>query len=79
MQSGESPSALRFWRRVLGSGEAARMFETEALFHVQVIWTTALLDVVDENTDPATAALITDLIYEKLAGAPTSPSATART
>ena len=44
------------------------MYQTETLYHVQVDWTCQLLDVVDEVTDPVTAALITDVICERLTG-----------
>ena len=44
------------------------MYTGEALYHTQVDWTCQLLDVVDEVTDPVTARLITDAIYERLSG-----------
>lgn len=44
------------------------MYQTETLYHVQTDWTCQLLDVVDEVTDPVTAELITDTIYERLSG-----------
>jgi hypothetical protein len=44
------------------------MYQTEALYHAQIGWTLNLLDVVDEAADPVIAAVITDLIYERLAG-----------
>jgi hypothetical protein len=47
---------------------ALGMYQNETLYHVQVDWTCKLLDVVDEVTDPVTAALITDVIYERLTG-----------
>jgi hypothetical protein len=44
------------------------MYTGETLYHVQVDWTCQLLDVVDEVTDPVTATLIADVIYERLSG-----------
>jgi hypothetical protein len=55
--------------------EAILMYQTETLYHVQIDWTCQLLDVVDEITDPVTAELITDLIYERLSGSGVSEAA----
>jgi hypothetical protein len=45
-----------------------RMYEMDVLYHVQIDYTCQLLDVVDEVTDPVTAALVTDRIYGRLTG-----------
>lgn len=65
--SGEK-SADRLREKLAGHAAALVMYQGETLYHVQVDWTCQLLDVVDEVTDPVTAALITDVIYERLAG-----------
>jgi hypothetical protein len=44
------------------------MFRDDAVYHMQVQWTTRLLDVVDEVTDDVTGALVADAIYERLTG-----------
>lgn len=58
-----------YLREMLARTDGARaMYQTDALYNMQVEWTCRLLDVVDEVTDPVTAQLITDVIYERLTG-----------
>jgi len=61
-------SAGRLRALLAASGDPLCMYTTEALYHVQVDYTCQLLDVVDEVVDETTAGLITDAIYERLAG-----------
>lgn len=61
-------SADRLRERLASSDEPSRLYQGETLYHVQVDYTCQLLDVVDEVTDEVTATLITDAIYERLAG-----------
>ena len=59
----------RGFRELLALNDGAlKMYAGELLYHVQIDWTCRLLDVADEVTDPVTAGLITDLIYERLTG-----------
>jgi hypothetical protein len=64
----EPSSADKLREMLTLSDGALRMYQGEVLYHVQVDWTCRLLDVVDEVTDPVTAGLVTDLIYERLTG-----------
>lgn len=66
MSNQGSASYLR--ERLARTDRARAMYQTEALYNMQVEWTCRLLDVVDEITDPVTAQLITDVIYERLTG-----------
>ena len=62
-------SSAQHLREMLRLNDSAlAMYQTEAQYHVQIDYTCQLLDVVDEVTDPVTAGLITDLIYERLTG-----------
>lgn len=61
-------SADRLRSRLAGHEAALAAYQGEVMYHVQVDYTCQLLDVVDEVTDPVTAALITDAIYERLTG-----------
>lgn len=61
-------SADRLRRLLAASGNASHMYQTEALYKVQVEYTCDLLDAVDEVTDEVTAQMITAVIYEKLTG-----------
>ena len=68
-------SADRLRERLSQSAEPLRLYQTEVLYHVQIDYTCQLLDVVDEVTDPVTAGMITDLIYERLTGDAASAAA----
>jgi hypothetical protein len=64
----ERTSADRLRERLAAHDGALRSYTGDTLYHVQVDYTCQLLDVVDEVTDPVTADLITDVIYERLTG-----------
>lgn len=61
-------SADRLRQLLAASSNPMRLYQTEALYHIQVDYTCQLLDAVDEVTDEFTATMITSVIYEKLAG-----------
>jgi hypothetical protein len=73
--TGRKPSAVRLREKLAASGNAARIYQTEALYHTEVEWTCRLLYVVDEIADPAAADRITDAICERLAGNSTGEAA----
>jgi hypothetical protein len=62
------PSAARFRDRLAASGDPLRLYMADAQYQLQVNYTCTLLDVVDEAADEATAAMITDLICDRLTG-----------
>lgn len=61
-------SARRLRERLSGHEDAIRAYTGDTLYHVQVDFTCQLLDVVDEVAGDVTAAMITDVIYERLTG-----------
>ena len=61
-------SADRLREKLGRHDRALRAYRGETLYHLEVDFTCRLLDVVDEVTDEVTAALITDVIYERLTG-----------
>jgi len=75
-EPGRARSADRLREMLALSGEPLRLYQTEALYNVQVEYTCQLLDVVDEVTDEFTAGLIADGIYERLTGDGVSEAAT---
>ena len=69
------PSAVRLREKLAASDRAKQMYQTEAVYHTEVEWTCRLLGIVDEVTDPETAARITDAIGERLTGDDVSEAA----
>jgi hypothetical protein len=75
MGDDRTKSADRLREMLVLDSEALAMYRNETLYHVQIDLTCRLLDVVDEVTDPVTAGLITDLIYERMTGGGVSEAA----
>ena len=61
-------SAERLRERLGANDGVSCLYQNEALYHAQIDWVCQLLDMVDEAADPVTAAKITDLICDRLAG-----------
>jgi hypothetical protein len=72
---GRTTSADRLRRLLAASDNPMRLYQTEALYKIQVDYTCQLLDAVDEVTDEFTATMIMSVIYEKLAGQGASAAA----